>query len=77
MLPLPTPLHQAGGGGDQDVSASVRRECGEDVERSDWSDWGGGVLSAGTICPQSQDKIHHIYNLPIVRDLDQPPVGTY
>jgi hypothetical protein len=38
---------------------------------------GGKVLSAGTMCPQSQDKIHHIYNLPIVRDLGQPPVGTW
>jgi hypothetical protein len=38
---------------------------------------GGRVLSAETICPQSQDKIHQIYNLPIVRDLGQPPVGTY
>ncbi len=47
-----------------------------------WStDWlgggGGGVLSMGTICPQSQDKIHHIYNLLKVRDLGQPPVGIY
>ncbi len=35
------------------------------------------VLSAETMCPQSQDKIHHIYHLPILRDLGQPPVGTY
>jgi hypothetical protein len=50
----------------------------EDVECSDWSGWGGGrVLSVGTISPQSQDKILHIYNLPIVRDLGQPPMGTF
>jgi hypothetical protein len=38
---------------------------------------GGRVLSAGTICPQSHYKIHHIYNLPIVRDLGQSPEGSY
>jgi hypothetical protein len=71
MFPLPTPLCQVGGG-DWNVSMSVWHDCSEDVVRSDWSGWVGRVLSVGTICPQSQDKIHHIYSLPIVRDLGQP-----
>jgi hypothetical protein len=36
---------------------------------------GERVLSGGTICSQSLDKIHHIYNIPIVRDFGQPTVG--
>ncbi len=63
---------------DWNVSARGWQGCGEGVwnaligQAGRWA----RVLSAGTMCSKSEENIHPIYNLPIVRDLGWLPLGT-
>ncbi len=52
-------------GGDWNVSARVWHECGEDVERSDWSGWGEGAVCGNYVPTEpGQDPSHLQLSLP-------------